>query len=189
MATFRNLVAGSGILAIGAVAFFSGTPMHADTTPKPTFTKDIAPIFQQKCETCHRAEGMAPMSLVTYEDARPWLKSIAQRVSTHQMPPWNIDKTVGIQNFKNDRSLSDDQIATIAKWVASGAPKGDMPRTCPPRQKCARRPGLGDGSQVPGKPDLTVNSHAVDGARRGPGRLVAAGNSDGPHGSALGSRD
>ena len=58
MATFRNLVAGSGVLAIGAVAFFSGTTMHADAVATPTFTKDVAPIIQQKCETCHRAEGI-----------------------------------------------------------------------------------------------------------------------------------
>ncbi|HEX4347170.1 MAG TPA: hypothetical protein VHZ73_06335, partial [Vicinamibacterales bacterium] len=85
MATFRNFVAGSAVLAIGAVAFLSsGTTMHADTTATPTFTKDVMPIIQQKCETCHRAEGMAPFSLSTYEDARPWVKSIAQRVQSHQ---------------------------------------------------------------------------------------------------------
>ena len=76
----------------------------ADTTP--TFTKDIAPIFQEKCEACHRPDSIAPMSLVTYEEARPWARSIRSRVEARQMPPWNIDKTVGIQNFKNDRSLS-----------------------------------------------------------------------------------
>lgn len=92
----------------------------------PTFTKDVQPILQQKCETCHRAEGMAPFSLSTYEDARPYVRSIAQRVGTRQMPPWNIDKTVGIQSFKNDRSLTDDQIATLLAWVNAGAPKGDL---------------------------------------------------------------
>src|SRR5215469_17097821 len=68
-----------------------------------TFTKDIAPIFQEKCQACHRADSMAPMSLVTYEEARPWAKGIRERVITRQMPPWHIDKTVGIQKFKNDR--------------------------------------------------------------------------------------
>src|ERR687883_582173 len=98
---------------------------------QPTFTKDIAPIFQAKCEGCHRADGMAPMSLATYEDARPWAKSIAARVGARQMPPWHIDKTVGIQKFKNDRSLNDEQIDTIVQWVAAGAPKGD-PKDMPP---------------------------------------------------------
>src|SRR5262245_11536306 len=73
-----------------------------------TFTKDVAPIFQQKCEACHRPESIAPMSLRTYEEARPWARSIRARVEARQMPPWHIDKTVGIQKFKNDRSLSAD---------------------------------------------------------------------------------
>jgi mono/diheme cytochrome c family protein len=94
----------------------------ADAAKAPTFTKDIAPIFQQKCESCHRPDNMAPMSLITYEEARPWAKSIAARVGSRQMPPWHIDKTIGIQKFKNDRSLSDEQIETILAWVAAGAP-------------------------------------------------------------------
>src|SRR5881628_1461047 len=96
-----------------------------------TFTKDIAPIFQDKCQACHRPDSMAPMSLVTYEEARPYARAIAQRVETRQMPPWHIDKTVGIQHFKNDRSLTDDQIDTIRRWVEAGAPKGD-PKDMPP---------------------------------------------------------
>src|SRR5439155_25398165 len=90
-----------------------------------TFTKDVAPILQAKCQACHRAESMAPMPLVTYEESRPWGKASATRVTSRQMPPWHIDKTVGIQKFKNDRSLTDDEIDTIVRWVAAGAPKGD----------------------------------------------------------------
>ena len=89
----------------------------ADTVAAPTFTKDIAPIFQDKCEACHRPDSIAPMSLVTYEEARPWARSIRSRVETHQMPPWSIDKTIGIQEFKNDRSLSDAQVAYAATDV------------------------------------------------------------------------
>ena len=111
-------IAGAVLAAIGAQSAFA-----ADATP--TYTKDIAPIFQAKCENCHRADGMGPMKLSTYEDARPWVRSIAQRVGSRQMPPWHIDKTVGIQKFKNDRSLSDAQIATIVKWVDAGAPLGN----------------------------------------------------------------
>jgi hypothetical protein len=98
----------------------------ADTAATPTFTKDIAPIFQDKCEACHRPDSIAPMSLVTYEEARPWARSIRARVESRQMPPWSIDKTIGIQEFKNDRSLNDAQIATILKWIDGGAPKGDI---------------------------------------------------------------
>jgi hypothetical protein len=92
----------------------------------PTFTKDVAPIFQEKCEACHRPESIAPMSLMTFEETRPWARSIKARVEARQMPPWNIDKTVGIQHFKNDRSLTDDQLATVIKWIDQGAPKGDV---------------------------------------------------------------
>ena len=91
----------------------------------PTFTKDIASIFQNKCEACHRPDSIAPMSLVTFEESRPWARSIKNRVATRQMPPWHIDKTIGIQEFENDRSLTDKEIETIVKWVDAGAPKGD----------------------------------------------------------------
>src|SRR5437660_10597654 len=74
-----------------------------------TFTKDIAPILQEKCQACHRTDSMAPMSLVTYQEVRPWAKAIRERVITRQMPPWQIDKTVGIQKVKNDRSLADGE--------------------------------------------------------------------------------
>jgi len=122
-----------------------------------TFTKDIAPIFQEKCQACHRADSMAPMSLVTYEEARPWAKAIRERVITRQMPPWHIDKTVGIQKFKNDRSLSDAQIDSIVKWVDAGAPKGDMkdmpaPKVWPDESKWAFADMFG------GPPDLIIKS-------------------------------
>src|SRR5215510_10937797 len=116
---------GRCVFTLGAVLLVAGIAQAAEPTKTPTFTKDVAPIFQNKCESCHRADGMAPMSLVTYEDVRPWAKSIAARVGGRQMPPWHIDKTVGIQKFKNDRSLSDQQIDTIERWIAAGAPKGD----------------------------------------------------------------
>jgi hypothetical protein len=128
----------------------------AADAPKPTFTKDIAPIFQEKCESCHRPDNMAPMALRTYEETRPWVRSIAQRVGARQMPPWHIDKTIGIQKFKNDRSLSDDQIDTILAWVAAGAPKGDL--------KDMPKPKVWDDSQgwtlaaKYGQPDLIVKS-------------------------------
>jgi hypothetical protein len=152
--------AGAGALAIGTVVFLQSTALRAETAAAPTFTKDIAPIFQQKCETCHRADGMAPFSVATYEDARPYLKSIGQRVGTHQMPPWNIDKTVGIQSFKNDRSLSDDQINTILKWVNNGGPMGDL-KDMPAPMKWPEGQGWQEELKW-GKPDLVVTSPAWD---------------------------
>ena len=96
----------------------------SDDGKSVTFAKDIAPIFQEKCQNCHRAGQMAPMSLVTYEEVRPWARAIKQRVVLRQMPPWHIDPTIGIQKFQNDISLSDAQIALISKWVDEGAPLG-----------------------------------------------------------------
>src|SRR5580704_8511949 len=119
-------------LSVLALSVLVGTAMGASLQDKPvTFTKDIAPIFQEKCQNCHRKDSMAPMSLVTYEESRPWAKAIKERVVTRQMPPWHIDKTVVIQSFQYDMSLSDDQIAKIAKWVDSGSPAGD-PKDMPP---------------------------------------------------------
>jgi hypothetical protein len=119
------------VLAVGSMFLIPRATLSAESTATPTFTKDIAPIFQAKCEACHRPNSMAPMSLVTYEEARPWARAIGLRVGSRQMPPWHIDKTVGIQEFKNDRSLSDQQIDTIVRWVEAGAPKGD-PKDMPP---------------------------------------------------------
>ena len=89
----------------------------------PTFAKDVAPIFYSKCVECHRPTMFAPMSLVKFDDARPWAKSIRNRVSTRTMPPWGADPTHGV--FKNDPRLTDKEIATILAWVDGGAPKGD----------------------------------------------------------------
>jgi hypothetical protein len=116
--------AGPAALAVGLLTC-AGAANAAGPAETPTFTKDVAPIFQEKCEACHRPDSIAPMSLVTYEETRPWARSIRSRVAARQMPPWHIDRTVGIQSFQNDRSLSDQQIETIVRWVDGGAPKGD----------------------------------------------------------------
>ena len=118
----------------------------------PTFTKDIAPIFQNKCEACHRPDSIAPMSLVSFEEARPWARSIKNRVATRQMPPWHIDKTIGIQDFENDRSLCDKEIDTIVKWVDAGAPKGD-PKDMPPAKQWPSEQGWNLREAV--RPDRT----------------------------------
>src|SRR5262245_47750966 len=126
----RTLTTSLGAVALAAAIGAPPAGAAEGVPAKPTFTKDIAPIFQEKCEACHRTDSIAPMSLVTYEDTRPWARSIKARVEQRQMPPWHIDKSVGIQEFKNDRSLSDDQLATIVRWVDQGAAKGeakDMP--------------------------------------------------------------
>src|SRR5271155_2905421 len=121
----------AGTLALSLSAFAADT---TSSTKPVTFAKDVAPIFQEKCETCHRPNTSAPMSLRTYAEARPWAKDIRQRVITHNMPPWHLDKTVGIQHFANDRSLSEEQIATVVRWADAGAPLGD-PKDLPPAKQ------------------------------------------------------
>jgi hypothetical protein len=96
-----------------------------------TFTKDVAPIFQKHCQSCHHEGTVAPMSLMTYRDSRPWARAIKERVLMRDMPPWHLDKSVGIRRYKNDISLTDREIDIIAKWVDAGAPEGnpaDMPK-------------------------------------------------------------
>ena len=126
--------------------------LAADTRAAVTFSKDVVPIFQRKCQVCHRPGTVAPMSLVAYDDARPWARSIKQRVAQREMPPWHIDKSQGIQHYKNDRSLSDVEIATIVAWVDAGAPEGDR-RDLPPAVQFRD-----DDEWTIGKPDLIVTS-------------------------------
>jgi len=157
-------------LLLGAFMGICGVAMAADVTSHGpvTFTKDIAPILQDKCQDCHRSGGMAPMPLITYQEARPWAKSIKERVVQRQMPPWFIDKNVGIQHFKNDVSLSDQQIATIAKWVDSGAPMGNPKDMPPPKKfddeggwKLAKIFGREPDMVIEG-PDYTMPAHGQD---------------------------
>ena len=145
-------------MAVGGAFFVAGGSLSAAAlSPKPvTFTKDIAPIFQAKCQDCHRKGSMAPMSLMTYDETRPWAKAIRERVITRQMPPWHIDKTVGIQHFQNDISLSDEQIATIVRWVDAGAPQGD-PKDMPPPKEFPNYDGWQLAKQF-GQPDLVLQS-------------------------------
>ena len=95
----------------------------------PTYTRDVAPIVFDKCAHCHRAGEVAPMSLLTYEETRPWARAIKKKVVDREMPPWHADPQYG--KFKDDRSLSDREIDIIVKWADAGAPKGD-PAHMPP---------------------------------------------------------
>jgi hypothetical protein len=134
-----------------------GVGSAADAADPPvTFTKQIAPILQEKCQECHRQGTAAPMPLGSYEETRPWAKSIRQRVITRNMPPWHLDQTVGIQHFQNDRSLTDAQIAAIVRWVDSGAPLGD-PKDMPPPKQWPDDEGW-QLAKLYGQPDLVLKS-------------------------------
>ena len=121
-----------------------------------TFTRDIAPILQRSCQDCHSPRGGAPMSLITYEEVRPWARSIKVRTAIKDrigtMPPWFVEKNVGIQHFKDDPSLSDEELATIQAWVDNGAPRGDPADMPPPREFADT------GVWTIGEPDLVLRS-------------------------------
>ncbi len=124
-----------------------------------TFSKDILPILQRSCQNCHRPDGVAPMSLMTYEDVRPWARAMKQRTSLgpHRglMPPWYIEKNIGIQQYKDDPSLSAAEIANIGKWVDNNAPQGNPADAPPPLH-------FGDlGAWNIGTPDLIVSTKDV----------------------------
>src|SRR5262245_44946278 len=139
----------------GDVAKSAINPQSEIRNPKsgaPTFAKDVAPIFQAKCQSCHHQGTSAPMSLVSFEEVRPWAKSIQQRVANRDMPPWHLDKTVGIKHYKNDRSLSDTEISTIVRWVDGGASLGNPADMPPPRTFAA------DSEWFIGEPDLKVTT-------------------------------
>jgi mono/diheme cytochrome c family protein len=115
------------LAALGSAVVWSGSAVLAEQAAPagaaPTFTKDIAPIFYANCTSCHRPTDIAPMSLLTYKDARPWAKAIAAKVADGTMPPWHADPRYG--KFVGERRLTDAQKSTIAKWVAAGAPEGN----------------------------------------------------------------
>ena len=102
-----------------------------------TFTKDIAPILQRSCVNCHRPNGAAPMAFTTYEATRPWASVIKLRTAIRDrmgaMPPWYVEKDIGIQHYQNDPSLSDRELALIQAWADNGAPMGDPAELPPPR--------------------------------------------------------
>ena len=137
-------------LAVLSTLAIAGAAQAADTPQQVTFSKDVAPIFQARCQNCHHAGAGAPMPLITYEDVRPWARSIKTRVQNREMPPWHLDKTVGIRKYKNDISLNDKEIATITKWIDSGSPQGN-PADMPPARTFAPE----DAWHI-GKPDLIV---------------------------------
>jgi hypothetical protein len=127
------------------------------TTAQVTFSKDVAPILQEKCQQCHQPNSIAPMSLITFQDTRPWARSIKQRVAARQMPPWHIDQSVGVRKFKNDMSLSDEQIETIVRWVDAGAPEGN-PKDLPPPKPLVTDNEWQAVKDGLGPPDLVVRS-------------------------------
>jgi len=133
------------VLLLAAVAAFPGRAWAGADSPV-TFARDVAPILYKHCAECHRPTMFAPMSLMTYEDARPYARSIKQKVAARQMPPWGADPAFG--TFKNDPRLTQQEIDTVVAWADNGAPKGDD-------ADLPARPQFVDGWTI-GQPDLVA---------------------------------
>jgi hypothetical protein len=128
---FDRLLFAAGIASLASLALAANqnAPGGSSAEPAPTFTRDVAPVLYKHCTECHRPGEIAPMSLLTFEDARPWAKSIREKVITGTMPPWHADPVHG--RFTNDRRMTQDEKNVLVEWVAAGAPKGD-PKDLPP---------------------------------------------------------
>ena len=127
------------VLVVAALGLLVGkaAPASAENKAGVTFYKDVLPIVQDNCQTCHRSSGynisglVAPMSFMTYEETRPWARAIARKVEAREMPPWFASAPTGV--FENERGLTDAEIDTIVTWVNAGAPSGDRADAPPAR--------------------------------------------------------
>ena len=126
------LFAGLAIASLASLADADGRDRADHLAPSVTFSRQIVRIFQSSCQRCHRPGQGAPMSLMTYAEVRPWAKAIKAAVTNKKMPPWAADPAIG--EYVDDPSLTDDQIAMIARWVDAGAPEGDSAKLPPPLQ-------------------------------------------------------
>jgi len=166
--TMKRLMTGTFGVSLASLMLAASASTAAAQKPADkavTFSKDVAPILQKSCVACHRPGEMAPMSLMTFEDARPWARAIKTRVASREMPPWHLDRSIGIQKFKDNPSLSDAEIATVVAWVDGGAAKGN-PADMPPLRKFTDA----DEWQI-GKPDLVVRYPAYKILAAGPDKF------------------
>ena len=157
------------LLATAVVALVAApqpAAAQASGTDEVTFSKDIAPILQRSCQKCHRPDSLAPMSLIDYEEVRPWARAMKFKTGLRDkpgvMPPWFLEKDIGIQGFKDDPSLSDEEVAKIAAWADAGAPQGN-PADLPPPLAF-----IDVDEWTIGEPDLIVRSQSVEVAAESP---------------------
>ena len=170
--TIRGRIAAKVGLAVIALLVSASIPTPAagegaaPALGDVTFTKDVAPILHRSCVNCHKPGSIAPMSLITYEDVRPWARAIRDKTSRpdgdpERMPPWFIEKNVGLQKFKDDPSLSAEEVATIGAWVDSGAPRGN-PGDMPEFTLAANEWTIGTPDLIISSPRMTLPAVAPD---------------------------
>ncbi|HJR59699.1 MAG TPA: hypothetical protein VJ813_09885 [Vicinamibacterales bacterium] len=143
-----HLAFGASVILLGAAIVGASSPEQYAARPAadvPTFTRDVAPILYKNCVTCHRPGEIAPMSLLTYGEARKWAKAIRDEVDDGTMPPWHADPKHG--RFANDRSLSASDKDTLKKWANAGAPEGDA-KDLPPAPRFAEGWQLGEPDKI-----------------------------------------
>ena len=116
---------GLGAVAVVALGLVVSTP-NQGAAQEVVFSPDIALILQENCQVCHQPGSIGPMSLMTYDEVRPWAPMIKEKVLSQEMPPYHYDVNVGIQELKSDARLSPEQIDQIVAWVDAGAPMGDL---------------------------------------------------------------
>src|SRR5262245_55115403 len=159
----RHTALSASFLTLAVAVLATPARSRADAGT-PTFTRDIAPILQRSCQNCHRPNSLAPMSLMTYEEVRPYAAAIKRRTAIRSkqgtMPPWYIEKDLGIQHYKNDISPSDDEITKIAAWVDGGTPRGDM-ADMPTRRSPEGAAAESTTGWTMGTPDLIVSTPPV----------------------------
>jgi len=144
---------------VAAICLFTLPAINANSTAKDvTFTKDVAPIFFKNCAECHRAGEIAPFSVMSYKDARPWAKSIREKVVSKEMPPWHADPAHG--QWLNDRRLTQQQIDTIIAWVDGGAKEGN-PKDLPPAPKFTDGWAIGTPDETFSIPEQPVPAEGV----------------------------
>ena len=154
----RRFVLGAFVIAAAATGAARQGAVKDSSSPAPTFNKDVLPILQKNCQSCHRPGQIGPMSLLTYQEARPWAQAISRQVIARAMPPWFADPKQG--TFLNNRSLRQSDIDTIATWVDRGAPEGD-PEQAPPPVKWPEHGWLIEPEVVVSLPDYPVPESGI----------------------------
>ena len=163
-----------------AVVILAALSPELAAAQEVTWAGDVAQVFYDNCVECHQPEGIGPFSLLDYQSARRYASRIGVQVATRQMPPWHIDRDVGVQRFKNDVSLSEEEISSVVQWVEGGALEGD-PAEAPPTPELPSGAEWRLAAQF-GPPDLIVRSTPFDvpasghqHERKSPTRFIRAG--------------